>query len=60
MIPNMTEIAAFVLALLHSSTNAHLMHWTTSSLSVHKALGKYYVKIIELADQFAEIGRAHV
>jgi DNA-binding ferritin-like protein len=54
MIANMTEIAAFVLALLHSSTNAHLMHWSTKSLSVHLALGDYYAKIIELADQFAE------
>ena len=54
MIANMTEIAAFVLALLHSSTNAHLMHWSTKSLSVHLALGDYYAQIIELADQFAE------
>ena len=54
MIANMTEIAAFVLALLHSSTNAHLMHWSTKSLSVHLALGDYYAQIIDLADQFAE------
>ena len=48
------EAAAFLLALLHSSTNAHLMHWTTSSYSQHKTLGKYYSKIIDLADDFAE------
>ena len=30
------------------------MHLSTDSYSVHKALGKYYEDIIELADDFAE------
>tara|TARA_R110000868_G_scaffold217718_1_gene467826 strand:+ start:89 stop:466 length:378 start_codon:yes stop_codon:yes gene_type:complete len=48
------EAAAFLLNLLHSSTNVHLMHWTTDSYSAHKTLGKFYQKIIDLADDFAE------
>jgi hypothetical protein len=48
------DVAAFVLVLLHSSTNTHLMHWQTDSYAKHKALGKYYDKIIDLADKFVE------
>jgi len=48
------DAAEFVAALLHSSTVTHFMHLSTDSYSVHKALGKYYEDIIELADDFAE------
>lgn len=48
------EVALFVATLLHSSTNAHFMHWATGSASDHEALGAYYKKIIKLTDSFAE------
>lgn len=48
------EVALFVATLLHSSTNAHFMHWATNSASDHETLGVYYDKIIELTDSFAE------
>jgi DNA-binding ferritin-like protein len=40
--------------LLHSGTNAHLLHWTTKSYAHHQALGEYYQQIPELVDQLAE------
>ena len=48
------EASTFVSVLLHSGTNAHLLHWTTSSFSAHQALGEYYQAIPELVDQLAE------
>jgi hypothetical protein len=48
------EAAEFVATLLHSSSVTHFMHWSTSSFAHHKALGKYYEQIIELADSYAE------
>ena len=50
----MNEAAEFLLTLLHSSTNTHLLHWTTKSYAEHVALGKYYDEVIELTDQLAE------
>lgn len=48
------DAAEFIAALLHSSTVTHFMHLSTDSYSAHKALGNYYEKIIDLADDFAE------
>lgn len=48
------DAAEFIAALLHSSTVTHFMHLSTDSYSAHKALGRYYEEIIELADDFAE------
>jgi len=48
------EAAEFIATLLHSGTVAHFMHLSTNSYAAHKALGKYYVEIIDLADSFAE------
>jgi DNA-binding ferritin-like protein len=48
------EAAEFIAALLHSSTVTHFMHLSTDSYSAHKALGRYYDTIIDLADDFAE------
>ena len=48
------EAAHFIATLLHSSTVTHFMHLSTDSYSRHKALGRYYEDIIELADNFAE------
>ena len=51
------DVADFVLVLLHSGTNAHLMHLAAEgpgSYAKHQALGEYYKEIIETTDQFAE------
>ena len=48
------DAATFVSVLFHSGTNAHFMHLQTNSYSAHKALKKYYVEIIGLADAWAE------
>jgi DNA-binding ferritin-like protein len=48
------EASTFVSVLLHSGTNAHLLHWTTDSYAHHVALGEYYQQIPELVDQLAE------
>jgi len=48
------DAAAFILTLLHSSTNAHLLHLSTGSYAIHKTLRHYYKDIIKLTDQFAE------
>ena len=48
------KMALFLVTLLHSGTNTHLMHWSTKSYAQHKALGHFYEKIIELTDQLAE------
>ena len=47
-------MALFLSTLLHSGTNAHIMHWTTTSYAQHKTLGHFYENIIDLADQLAE------
>jgi DNA-binding ferritin-like protein len=50
----MNDAAEFLLTLLHSSTNTHLLHWTTKSYAEHQALGKFYDEIIDLSDKLAE------
>ncbi len=50
----MKECALFTLTLLHSATNAHLMHFKTRSYSEHKALRQYYDGIVDLVDQLVE------
>jgi DNA-binding ferritin-like protein len=46
--------ALFVSVLFHSGTNAHFMHLQTKSYSQHKALGRYYEDVVDLADRYAE------
>ena len=48
------DVADFISTLFHSSTVAHFMHLSTDSYATHKALGKYYPAIAELADTYAE------
>ena len=43
-----------VMCLLHSVTNAHILHLSTGSYSVHKALQNYYEEIGDLVDSFVE------
>jgi DNA-binding ferritin-like protein len=50
----MNEAAEFLLVLLHSATNTHLLHWTTKSYPEHQALGAFYEEMPELVDKLAE------
>jgi len=47
-------ISDYAMCLLHSVTAAHVHHWNTASYSQHKALGKFYDQLAELADSFVE------
>lgn len=46
--------AALVMALLHSATVTHLMHFQTRSYAKHVALGEYYDGIVEVVDRYVE------
>ena len=48
------DVAEFVAVLLHSATVTHFQHLATNSYSQHRILGKYYQKIVDLADSYAE------
>jgi hypothetical protein len=43
-----------VMCLLHSVTNAHILHFSTTSYSAHKALKSFYEDIGGLVDGFVE------
>ena len=47
-------IGEFLLICFHARTNAHVLHLTTRSYAVHKALNEFYDEIVDLADSFAE------
>lgn len=47
-------VMTFTMCLLHSVTNAHILHLTTRSYSVHQALGNFYGEIGDLVDSFVE------
>jgi hypothetical protein len=47
-------VMQFVQCLLHSVTNAHILHFQSLSYSQHKALGAYYDKVSDLIDGFVE------
>lgn len=44
----------FILTLLHSATNAHLLHFKTKSYAQHMALGKFYEEMPGLVDELVE------
>ena len=48
------DVATFVMFLLRSSVDAHLMHWETDSYAKHQALGEYYDGVVEKTDALAE------
>ena len=48
------DVAEFGAVLLHSATVTHFQHLATNSYSQHRILGKYYEKIVDLADSYAE------
>lgn len=47
-------VVPFVMCLLHSVTNAHILHLQSRSYSQHQALGAFYTEIGELVDSFVE------
>lgn len=47
-------IADFVLCMMHSQTNAHILHLQTRSYAEHKALQGYYENIDGLIDDYVE------
>jgi hypothetical protein len=47
-------VMQFVMCLLHSVTNGHILHLTTTSYAEHKALQGYYTKVDDLVDDFIE------
>ena len=48
------NIAKVIGILFMSRTYSHMAHLKTSSYAKHKALNKYYDKIVDLADTLAE------
>ena len=48
------EIGEFLLILMHSSTNAQILHRQSRSYAEHKALGFYYREVIPLVDNLIE------
>lgn len=48
------SVQEFVLCLLHSVTNAHILHLQSRSYSEHKALEAYYTEIGDLVDDYVE------
>ena len=47
-------VMQFVMCLLHSVTNTHILHFNTSSYSEHRALAAYYDEVDDLIDGFVE------
>ena len=47
-------VMQFVMCLLHSVTNAHILHFQSLSYSQHMALGTYYDEVSDLVDGFVE------
>lgn len=47
-------VMEFVQCLLHSVTNAHILHFQSLSYSQHMALGAYYDEVSDLVDGFVE------
>lgn len=47
-------VMQFTMCLLHSVTNGHILHLTTTSYSQHKALGTFYSEVGDLLDGFIE------
>lgn len=50
----MDKIGDFILTLLHSITNTHILHWQAPTLSEHLALGSFYDSLSDLVDTLVE------
>lgn len=51
---NKPAYAGMLMELLHSATNAHIMHLQTRNYATHIALGEYYAAIVGLVDTLIE------
>lgn len=51
---NSDPVMDMVMCMLHSVTNAHILHFSTTSYSAHKALQDFYENIGDLVDNFVE------
>jgi hypothetical protein len=49
-----SPVVEFTMCLLHSVTNAHILHLQSRSYSQHQAFGTFYTEIGELVDSFVE------
>ena len=50
----MDPIGDFILAILHTVTNTHILHWQSKSFSEHTALGEFYDSLSDLVDTLVE------
>jgi hypothetical protein len=48
------EISTFILSLLQVRDQAHILHWQTTSVAQHQALGDFYGNFLDLVDTLAE------
>lgn len=49
-----SSVPQFVMCMLHSVTNAHILHLQSRSFSEHSALGSFYSEVGDLIDSFVE------
>jgi len=52
--PQDDPVMQFVMCLLHSVTNTHILHLSTQSYAEHKALGEFYSEVGDRVDDFVE------
>jgi len=50
----MDAVADFILTILHTVTNTHILHWQAKSYSDHIALGEFYDRLSDLVDTLLE------
>jgi len=50
----MDPIGDFILSILHTVTNTHILHWQSKSFSEHTALGEFYDSLSDLVDTLVE------
>ena len=50
----MDAVADFILSILHTITNTHILHWQSKSYSEHVALGEFYDSLSDLVDTLVE------
>ena len=50
----MDAIGDFILTILHTITNTHILHWQAKTYSEHVALGEFYDSLQDLVDTLVE------
>ena len=50
----MDAVADFILTILHTVTNTHILHWQSKSYADHIALGEFYDRLSDLVDTLLE------